>query len=337
MTRMSLLAATTLASLSLALSPAQAGSANRAWVSGHGSDAAGCGAPTSPCRTFQYVHDNVIAAGGEIDVLDPAGYGPVTISKALSIVNDGVGAAGVQAVSGDAIVINAGASDVVTLRGLDIDGLGTGSNGVVFNSGAGLTIVNCVIRHFFNSNAGVKRSQALVQPVEPSGDGVLIQPTSGSMSFLISNVIASDNGLAGVVFRPPSGTPSATGTIDRLTAVNNYLGVSIDTSHGGALNIAVSNSVLNNNSFGIEIDAATALAASIDNSSMSGNTYDGLDAGGAATVLLGRSVIASNARIGVGATNESVGGQATIYTYGDNRINQNGTDIYGPLTAAQPR
>src|SRR5579884_2819618 len=140
--KMNLFTATALASLLLALSPAEAaGGAARAWVSGHGTDAAGCGAPTNPCRTFQYVHDNIIAAGGEIDVLDPAGYGAVTITKAVSIVNDGVGTAGVQAASGNAITINAGASDLVTLRGLNIDGLGTGANGIVFNSGGSLSVV----------------------------------------------------------------------------------------------------------------------------------------------------------------------------------------------------
>src|SRR5579883_956140 len=170
--------AAALAACGLALSPAHALS-NRAWLSGKGTDAPGCGAPTAPCRTFQYVHDNIIAAGGEIDVLDPAGYGAVTINKALSIVNDGVGTAGVQAASGNAITINAGASDTVTLRGLNIDGLGTGANGIVFNSGGGLNVINCVVRHFAGSGA--------------SGNGVLIQPASGSMAFLIANVIASDN------------------------------------------------------------------------------------------------------------------------------------------------
>src|SRR5579883_2230197 len=106
MTKTAFLAATSLASLLLALAPAQAAGLNRAWVSGHGADAAGCGAPAAPCRTFQYVHDNIVAPGGEIDVLDPAGYGAITISKALSIVNDGVGAAGVQTSTGAAITIN---------------------------------------------------------------------------------------------------------------------------------------------------------------------------------------------------------------------------------------
>ena len=93
--------AATLAALLLVTSPAHAGTSNRAWVSGHGTDAAGCGAPTSPCRSFQYVVNSVIAAGGEIDVLDPAGYGAVTIPFALSIINDGVGTAGVQAATSE--------------------------------------------------------------------------------------------------------------------------------------------------------------------------------------------------------------------------------------------
>src|SRR5476651_1134614 len=91
-----------LLALVVAATPAYALS-TRAWVSGHGTDAAGCGAPVNPCRSLQYVHDHIIAAGGEIDVLDPAGYGAIAITKAVSIVNDGVGTAGVQATSGNAI------------------------------------------------------------------------------------------------------------------------------------------------------------------------------------------------------------------------------------------
>src|SRR5471030_1897688 len=99
----------------------QPGAANRAWVSGHGVDQAGCGSPTAPCRSLQYAHDNIVA-GGEIDILDPAGYGAISISKAISVVNDGVGTAGVQATSGNAITINTPPGDSVYLSGLNIDG-----------------------------------------------------------------------------------------------------------------------------------------------------------------------------------------------------------------------
>ena len=126
--------------------------ANRFWVSGHGTDSGACGPVSAPCLSFQRAHDNA-AAGDEIDVLDPADYGTVVITKAISIINDGVGTAGVQVGSGNAVTINAGPGDAVHLRGLDIDGLGTADNGIVFNSGAGLAVVNCVVRHFhFNGS-----------------------------------------------------------------------------------------------------------------------------------------------------------------------------------------
>ena len=122
-------------------SPAHAVVGNRIWVSGHGVDHAGCGAPTAPCRSLQYAHDN-IAAAGEIDVLDPAGYGALHVTKAISVVNDG-GTAGVQSTSGIAIKIDAGSTDAIYLRGLNIDGVHyTGDTGIQFNTGASLTIVN---------------------------------------------------------------------------------------------------------------------------------------------------------------------------------------------------
>src|SRR5450631_1958835 len=96
--------------------PAQAQNA-RSFVSGHGSDAAAC-TLASPCRTLAAAFA-VTNASGEIDVLDPAGYGALTINKAISIVNDGVGTAGVIVPSaGTGITINAGSSDAVSLRGL---------------------------------------------------------------------------------------------------------------------------------------------------------------------------------------------------------------------------
>src|SRR5262245_43305072 len=73
-----------------------------------------------PCRTFQHAHD-VVAANGEIDVLDPAGYGAVTISKSISI--QGHGFAGLAVTSGaTGVTVNAGASDALNLNGVLIDG-----------------------------------------------------------------------------------------------------------------------------------------------------------------------------------------------------------------------
>jgi hypothetical protein len=144
--------------------PAQAGP-NRTWVSGHGTDSGGCPV-TAPCRTFAFALTQT-AAGGEIDVLEPAGYGPVTITKSISIVNDGVGTAAIGVESGNAITINAsGLFDFVHLRGLTIEGHpGFGvsvGNGIQFNSGLNLAIENWVIRKRFRDKYLAQHGEQLL-------------------------------------------------------------------------------------------------------------------------------------------------------------------------------
>jgi hypothetical protein len=87
-------------------------------------------------------------------VLDPVGYGAVTITKAISIVNDGVGVAAIGSLGAPSG--NAGASDSVHLRGLTIEGFGSGISGILFNTGENLEIENCVIRNF--GNVGIEIS-----------------------------------------------------------------------------------------------------------------------------------------------------------------------------------
>src|SRR5262245_40481841 len=91
----------------------------RTYVSGLGNDNNPCTA-SSPCSTFQAALALTLA-GGTIYVLDSANYGPVTINKALTITSEGA-MAGVLATTGVGMTINAGTSDVINLRGLDIDG-----------------------------------------------------------------------------------------------------------------------------------------------------------------------------------------------------------------------
>src|ERR1700686_5761280 len=144
----------------------------RSFVSGLGNDLNNCSL-AAPCRTFQHAHDQT-TAGGEIAVLDTAGYGAVTINRSISIVNPGGVEAGISVPSGGtAITINAGSSDAVSLRGLTIEGAGTGATGVKFNSGQSLTVENCVIRHFTTG-------------------GILFDPT-GSSNLLVSNTLVADN------------------------------------------------------------------------------------------------------------------------------------------------
>src|SRR5262245_62815504 len=96
----------------------------RVFVAAQGSATNAC-TFAAPCRTFQKAHDT-LAAGGEINVLDPAGYGSVGINKSISI--QGHGFAGISATSGAiGITIDAGASDKINLNGLIIEGAGVGA------------------------------------------------------------------------------------------------------------------------------------------------------------------------------------------------------------------
>src|SRR6202521_3735936 len=107
--------------LMLAFTSVASAQATRTWVSGVGDDANPC-SRTAPCKTFAGAISRT-AAGGEIDVLDPGGFGFLTITKALTI--DGTGTFGSVLASGvNGITVNAGATDSVNLRGLSINGAG---------------------------------------------------------------------------------------------------------------------------------------------------------------------------------------------------------------------
>jgi hypothetical protein len=120
--------------------------ASRTWVSGVGDDANPC-SRTAPCKTFAGAISKT-APGGEIDALDPAGFGAVNITKAMTLDGGGGQVASVLASAGNGISVQAGASDVVTLRNLSINGIGSGTNGVRFVSGKALNIEHCAIASF---------------------------------------------------------------------------------------------------------------------------------------------------------------------------------------------
>src|SRR5476649_1060438 len=103
----------------LASAPASA-QATRTWVSGVGDDVNPC-SRTAPCKTFAGAISKT-AAGGEISVLDPGGFGAVTITKAMTLDGDGTLGSILNAGSVNGIVVNAGTSDQVYIRSLSING-----------------------------------------------------------------------------------------------------------------------------------------------------------------------------------------------------------------------
>jgi hypothetical protein len=306
------LAAATIA-LGLASSPALATS-NRTFVSGTGTDTGTC-ALTAPCRTFAFALTQT-SPSGEIIVLSSAGYGAVTITQSVSIINTS-NFAGVTVAGGNAITINAGASDSVTLRGLSLDGGGTVGNGIVFNSGGSLTVDQSDVMNF----AGFCPTTDCV------GHGILIQPTSGNHNIVITNTTLSNNVQTGVFYYPLSGNATTGIVIDRINAISNGSGIASDNSHSsGAAKISISNSNASANGFGILIYKATTV--SVDASSASNNGSDGIYLG-AGTLALGRSALMNNGGYGL----EISGG--TVNSYKDNRIAGNGSgDVVGTPAVA---
>jgi hypothetical protein len=314
MTRTFFIAAALALAATLGAVPAQAAGAPRTFVSAAGSDANNCTNVATPCRHFATAFA-ATAPSGEIFVLDPANYGSLTITYAVSI--EGHGWASIAPPNGgNAITINAGPGDSVSLHGLSIDGTGAtgGTNGIVLNSAGSLTVTNCTLQNFAGSFT--------------TGNGILMQPTAGTLAFSITNTTASNNAFAGINFFTPSGAPSANGVIDHVVANANQMGIFVEpfNATGGSIVVTISDSIASNNSNnGIFAgNGSAAIKLSIDKATTSGNAT-GITAGAPANVLLGRSVITGN---GTGVQNST--SPNTFYTYKDNRINLNGTDIVGP-------
>ena len=125
----------------------------KVWVAYYGVDSTACGAISTPCLGLQQAHDNV-AAGGDVGFLTPLDFGlKLTISKSVNITNDSVGEASILVTaanpSREAIHIGASTGDVVSLRGLVLDGLVVNGNvGVSIVRASAVHIQNCVIRNF---------------------------------------------------------------------------------------------------------------------------------------------------------------------------------------------
>ena len=213
--------------------------------------------------------------------------------------------------SGNSVTINAGASDSVHLRGLTIDGLGSGSNGIQFNTGGNLAIENCVIRNF-------------------AGVGIVISSNTSS-SFSVSNTIASNNGANGT-FVEPTGTAVVKGVLSKVTANNNNLdGIIVIGSFttGASLNVTVVDSEASNNGnrgvIAVSASGHPAPAVMLRNVVASNNGI-GLFASTNAILRIAHSVVTGNGN----GLNTFGGG--ILDSYGDNDIDGNTFDNTGVLT-----
>jgi hypothetical protein len=302
----SLLAAAT----AIATSAHATGSPTRTFVSSSGIDSNPC-TIAAPCASFAAAYA-AVAANGIIAALDPGKYGPLTnITTGVTINGNGWSAITAPA-NGVGLTINAGTANV-TLIGLEIDGAAAAYNGILLNSAGSLTVTNCTLQNFIQSGNNFT-----------TGNGILLLPASGTLDFTITNTTASNNAFAGIAYYPAGGSPNANGVIDHVVANANVDGIFVNTSNasGGTTILTVSNSATSDNSaVGITAvgETGTTIKLTIDRATTSGNGT-GVYAQGTANVLLGRSVVTGN---GTGISNST--SPSTVYSYGDNRINLNGS------------
>jgi hypothetical protein len=314
------LAAITLMLLSQS-SPASA--AHRTFVASSGDDANPC-TRLQPCRTFAHALTQT-DAGGEIDAIDtgagdgpPGGFGPVTITKSVTI-DGGASRAGILGLN-NGIVIDVSPTARVTLRNLSLDGKAFATNGISITEGSLLRIENCIIANF-------------------SGWGIAVRPHANlDMTVHVSNTTVIGNGFSGNTLSSDGGgikiAPQAAAWVrvflDGVRVANNRDGIFADGSQFG-------------NQPGYFIKLVAQDTASVGNS-MSGFTATSTATVSPTQVFLERVLAAENGDAGVranGAASGVIVGNSTIWlnqvgvasvnqggigTYKNNQINGNGTN-----------
>jgi hypothetical protein len=295
----------------LTLSAGAARAQSRVFVAGQGSDSNAC-TFAAPCRTFQHAHD-VAVSGAEINVLDPAGYGPLTITKAITI--EGNGWARVTGPSGGAaITVNTfGATTVVSLRGLVLDGQKTSTDGVQVPGTGRIEIIDCVIRNF--THDGINFNFGVSGGTNPN-------------TVIVSNTTVVDNGAAGIEMTPNNPFLGRGVFTNVTTAGNGGSGILLDgtkTGTGAFVDVQLSGIVSDSNGGdGITANGVGDMKVDIRNSVSSNNGGNGLTVSNARVSISGNSLVLN--------TNSGFSNSGTLISFGDNIIENNRLGNIGSLT-----
>jgi hypothetical protein len=284
-------------------SPAYA-QATRTWVSGVGDDANPC-SRTAPCKTFAGAISKT-AAGGEISVLDPGGFGTVTITKAITLNGAGTLAGILSAAGVNGIVVNAGVNDVVIVRNISINGAGTGLNGIRFLAGGHLYVENCTI------------SGVTTHGIDVAHSGV------GAGTLTVANTTLANIGDTAIRVDAAAGTPATQAS--HITISGAATGFHV---LAGTATIA--------DSF---ISQVTNQGVAAENSGTKVNVKScAVDASGTgvAAVNAGAKVRISDCDIFQNGTGVSVAAGGNGESFGNNRIRGNVKNIVGNLPKVSQR
>jgi hypothetical protein len=283
------------------LSTAASAQATRTWVSGVlGDDANPCSI-TLPCKTFPGAIAKT-AIHGEISVLDPGAFGAVTITKSITISGDGT-LASITAFGGtNGVVVNAGPSDVVVIRGISINGVGAGTHGIRFIAGGQLHVENVAI-------TGMTQQ------------GIDFNPSTNSSLFVEHTSIR--NAAGGGIWIHPTGTATVSAAINDVALDGNGRGL---RAEDGATVVVRNSHASGNGANGFVALAATRPAdMTLENVVSSNNVATGVYAGALSTVRISNATVTRN-----NAGLQTAGG-GSIVSFGNNRVLDNST-LNGPAT-----
>ena len=279
--------------------------ATRTWISGVGDDVNPC-SRTAPCKTFAGAISKT-AAGGEIDCLDPGGFGAVTITKAITLdCGGGVGGqVGSILASGTNAIIITGtpAGSSVTIRNMSINGAGAtlGLNGIRYLSGGGALHVENVEIFSFSQN------------------GIDFENTAGANLFVRSSQISDNTTGFGVLVKPAGGV-LANVSLDQVRLDRNLAGLRVED--GGKATVKDSVAHSNNGNGFVAVSAGIAAEINLIRSVASNTFTNGVATSGAlATIHMYNSAVTDN---GTGI-NTAAGGTVTGTTPGSNLNAGNGT------------
>jgi nitrous oxidase accessory protein NosD len=234
---------------------------------------------SAPCRTFAGAISKT-AAGGEIEVLNSGDFGGVTITKSITISAEEVEAR-VLVAGTNGIVIKAPTTSTVVLRGLDIEGLGTGLVGIKVLGGLGaLHVEKCSINNFRGSNSS----------------GIEIATTAaGTTQVYIkdTNVRNSGQGTGVGVLIKPTGSAVVKASLDNVRLENNNAGLQVQ---GSSTTMVNDSTAAGNVNAGFSNAGGGTTALSLSHSVSTGNgTFGVVCGGGSATTSLGDISITGNA------------------------------------------
>lgn len=288
--------------LVLGLAVSAQGQATRTWVSGVGDDANPC-SRTAPCKTFAGAISKT-AAGGEISVLDPGGYGALTITKSITI--DGQSQiASILPGAGNGININAALTDRVHIRNIQINGAGSGAVGIKIFAAANVVIENVDISNIRGGGANSRGIQIATTAASPhitrvnvinsrirniSNFGIASEPTgTGTVNLTVAGCSIMDNDFSAIDL---DRNTKATVTDTIMTNSSGGAGVFAEQ---GSVEVNIHDSVMSNNAFGVFCGNGGAPIVRIFNSQVVGNTTDGLEIVSGTVESHGNNAIRGNA------------------------------------------